>query len=281
MRIKFIAILSLIFFSVMNAQTTKISLAEWSLHRAIQSGKISNLDFPRIARTEFNIGAVEYVNVLFGDKKNVEDSTYMNKLKNECLKYNVVSNLIMVDREGNLGDTSSVKRDEAVKKHYKWVKAAAFLGCRSIRVNAAGDGTPEQVKNAVVDGLQKLCDFAMNYDVSIIVENHWGYSSDPDWLVEVMQNVNRKNCGLLPDFGNFDQIDRYEAVKKMMPYAKGVSAKTYEFDSKGLETKIDYKKMMKIVHDSGYRDYVGIEYEGDGMTEEEGIKATIELLNKN
>jgi len=218
--------------------------------------------------------------VLFETKSSVEDTIYLQKLKNECDKYHVISNLIMVDGEGNLGDTDLAKRDIAVSNHYKWVKAAKFLGCHSIRVNAAGEGTPEEVQKAAIDGLGKLCDYASTYHINIIVENHWGNSSNPEWLIPVIKAVNKSNCGLLPDFGNFEQADRYLAVEKMMPFSKGVSAKTYNFDALGNETKIDYRKMMDIVRKSGYKSYVGIEYEGEGLTEEEGIIATIKLIEK-
>lgn len=263
-----------------NQNNVKLSLAEWSLHRAIQNGKMTNLDFPRIARTQFNIGAVEYVSVLFDGKASAEDPAYLRKLKDECEKYHVISNLIMVDHKGDLGDADLAKRNTAVENHYKWVKAAQFLGCHSIRVNASGEGTPEEVKKAVIDGLSRLCDYASKYNINVIVENHWGNSSNPDWLVEVIKGVNKSNCGLLPDFGNFDKADRYQAVALMMPYAKGVSAKSYEFDAQGNETKVDFRKMLGIVDKSGYKSYLGIEYEGERLSEEEGIKATIELIQK-
>ena len=263
-----------------NQNNIKLSLAEWSFHRAIQTGKMTNLDFPRIARTQFDIGAIEYVSVLFDGKTSAEDTVYLQKLKNECEKYHVISNLIMVDHEGNLGDTDLVRRNIAVENHYKWVKAARFLGCHSIRVNAAGEGTPEEVHKAVVDGLKKLCDFAANYHINVIVENHWGNSSDPDWLLPVIKEVNKPNCGVLPDFGNFDKADRYVAVEKMMLYAKGVSAKSHDFDVSGNETGIDYVKMLEIVKRSGYNSYIGIEYEGERLSEEDGIKATIKLIQQ-
>ena len=261
-------------------ENVKLSLAEWSLHRAIQTGKMTNLDFPRVARTQFNIGAIEYVSVLFDGKASVDDPAYLQKLKDECEKYKVVSNLIMVDHEGNLGDTSLTKRDIAVENHYKWVKAAKFLGCHSIRVNAAGEGTPEEVREAVIDGLSKLCDYASKFGINVIVENHWGNSSNPEWLVPVIQAVNKPNCGLLPDFGNFDTADRYVAVALMMPYSKGVSAKSYDFDALGNETKVDFTKMLDIVKKSGYNSYIGVEYEGERLSEEDGISATIKLITR-
>ncbi|MDD4971074.1 MAG: sugar phosphate isomerase/epimerase [Paludibacter sp.] len=275
-----IALISLLSICTMayNQNHLKLSLAEWSFHKAIQSGKMTNLDFPHIARTQFNIGAIEYVSVLFDGKASVEDPAYLQKLKSECDKYKVISNLIMVDHEGDLGDADPVKRNAAVENHYKWVKAAKFLGCHSIRVNAAGEGTPEEVQKAVIDGLSKLCDYASKFNINVIVENHWGNSSNPEWLIAVIKTVNKNNCGLLPDFGNFDKADRYLAVAQMMPYAKGVSAKSYEFDAQGNETKVDFKKMLDIVKKSGYDSFIGIEYEGERLSEAEGIKATMDLI---
>lgn len=257
----------------------KISLAEWSLHLAIQNGEMRNIDFPRIARTKFDIGAVEYVSQLFEDASCAEDKVYLQKLKNECEKYNVVSHLIMIDFEGNLGDLDIEKRNIAVENHYKWVTAAKFLGCLSVRVNAHGEGTSEEVHTAFVDGLGKLCDFAANYDINVIVENHGGYSSDPEWVTSVIKTVNKTNCGLLPDFGNFPKdTDIYQAIEEMMPYAKGVSAKSYEFDSYGDEIKINYKKMLETVKKSKYDGYIGIEYEGVKLSEIDGIRATMKLI---
>lgn len=256
----------------------KISLAEWSLHRALWGKKITNLDFPGITKTEYGLDAVEYVSTFFMGKG--EDMEYLTQLKDSCTKYGVKSLLIMVDGEGNLADTSLATRMKAVENHYKWVKAAKFLGCHSIRVNAAGRGTMGQTQAAVIDGLSKLAGYAAEYGINVIVENHGGNSSIGKWLAEIMKEVNKPNCGVLPDLGNFYEYDRYQGVKELMPYAKGVSGKTYDFDENGMETRIDYEKMMKIIADSGYKGYVDVEYEGNKLSEDEGIKASIKLLNK-
>jgi sugar phosphate isomerase/epimerase len=259
-------------------QKFKISLAEWSFYRSIGKGVITNLDFPRIAKTKYNLDAVEYVSTFFKGK--AEDMGYLTSLKDSCTKYGVKSLLIMVDGEGNLADTSAVMRQKAIENHYKWVKAAQFLGCHSIRVNAAGRGTMGQMQAAAIDGLTKLSDFASKYNVNVIVENHGGNSSIGKWLAEIMKTVNRPNCGTLPDLGNFYEYDRYAGVKEMMPYAKGVSGKTHDFDQDGNETVIDYTKMMKIISDSGYKGYIDVEYEGNKLNEDEGIKASIALITK-
>ena len=256
----------------------KLSLAEWSLHRTINNGEMTNLDFPRFAKTKYNIDAVEYVSTFFKGKG--EDQTYLLNLKNECKKYGVKSLLIMVDGEGALADTNSSIRDKTIENHHKWVKAAKFLGCHSIRVNVQGEGTMEQVKKAAIDGLSKLCNYAANYKINVIVENHGGYSSNGKWLSEVIKGVNKSNCGTLPDFGNFYEYDRYKGTQEMMPFAKGVSGKSYDFDAQGNETKIDYARMIKIVKDSGYKGYIDVEYEGSRLSEDVGIKATKLLLDR-
>ncbi len=256
----------------------KISLAEWSLNKSLFKKTITNMDFPRIAKETYGLDAVEYVSTFFRDK--AEDTQYLTQLKNECEKYGVKSLLIMVDGEGNLADTSLAARNKAVENHYKWVKAAKFLGCHSIRVNAAGRGTMGQMQAAAIDGLTKLSTYAADYGINVIVENHGGNSSYGKWLAEIMKSVNKPNCGTLPDLGNFYEYDRYKGVTELMPYAKGVSAKTHDFDANGNETQIDYEKMMKIIVDSGFKGYIDVEYEGTKLNEDEGIKATIALLKR-
>jgi sugar phosphate isomerase/epimerase len=256
----------------------KISLAEWSLHRSLQKGEISNLDFPRIARTRYNIDAIEYVSVFFQDK--ADDKEYLQQLKDSCRKYNVISLIIMVDDEGNIGHIDQAERHIAVKKHLKWIRAANFLGCHSIRVSLQGEGCKESLKKAAVDGLTILCDYAELFDINVIVENRLGLSSDAEWLADIIQRVNKSNCGTFPDFGNFGQHNKYKGVEQLMPFAKGVSGKSYDFDDNGDETTIDYLKMLQIIKNLNYDGYIDIEYEGQRLTEDDGIKATKELLLK-
>jgi sugar phosphate isomerase/epimerase len=269
----------------------KISLAQWSLHRTLEEGKMDNLDFAVKARNDFGIEAVEYVNQFFADK--AKDMNYLGQMKSIASDNGVESLLIMVDREGNLGDTDDKKRKEAVENHYKWVEAAKFLGCHSIRVNAFGEGTEEDVAKAAIDGLGSLATFAKDMDINVIVENHGGYSSDGNWMMNVMKQIDMANCGMLPDFGNFcierdsgkqwdgkciNEFDRYKGVEMFMPLAKSVSAKSHDFDKNGNETHTDYLRMLKIVKKARYTGYIGVEYEGSELSEAEGIKATKLLL---
>jgi sugar phosphate isomerase/epimerase len=260
-----------------------ISLAEWSLHRALFGKKMTNLDFPVAAKKEYGISAVEYVNQFFKDK--AKDMKYLAQLKKICGDNGVRSVLIMCDGEGALGDADEKKRNKAVENHYRWVEAAKFLGCHSIRVNAYSTGSYEEQMSRAAAGLRKLCEFGDKHEINVIVENHGGLSSNGEWLAAMIKKVDHKRAGTLPDFGNFrlaegKEYDRYKGVKEMMPFAKGVSAKTHDFDDKGNETHTDYRKMMKIVLDAGYRGYLGIEYEGGKLSEPEGIKATKRLLEK-
>jgi len=256
----------------------QISLAEWSLHKTIFAKKLDNLDFPKTAKMDFGIDAVEYVNQFFKDK--AKDSTYLTELKKRCDDLGVKSLLIMCDGEGALGDADEAKRKKAVENHYRWVEAAKFLGCHSIRVNAQSSGTREEQLDRAADGLAQLSEFGGKHEINVIVENHGGLSSDGAWLAAVMKKVNNPRCGTLPDFGNFGGYDRYKGVTELMPYAKGVSAKSHDFDAEGNETKTDYLKMMKIVLDAKYHGYVGVEYEGSKLSEADGIKATKKLLEK-
>jgi Xylose isomerase-like TIM barrel len=270
----------------------KISLAEWSVHKAIYSGKITNLDFPVIAKKEFGIEAVEYVNSLFMGKG--EDKNYLKELKMRCDDNGVRSVLIMCDGEGDMGDLDNKKRLQTIENHKKWLEAAKFLGCHAIRVNAFGEGSEADVATAAVDGLSRLTELARPYGLKVIVENHGSYSSKDGWLVGVMRRVNKPDCGILPDFGNFCykhkndhwedgcelESDRYKMTKDFMPFAHGVSAKSNNFDGSGNCIETDYRRMLRIVKDGGYRGHIGIEYEGPVLDEYAGIRATKALLMK-
>ncbi len=258
-----------------------ISLAEWSLHRTLREGTMSNLDFPVVSRKTYGIDAIEYVNVFFKDK--ARDETYLKELKSRCDGEGVKSLLIMCDGEGRLGDPDDAARREAVENHYRWVEAAKFLGCHSIRVNASSEGDWETQRSLAADGLRRLTEFGAEHEINVIVENHGGFSSNGKWLSEVMKEVDHERCGTLPDFGNFqtgpdEWYDRYKGVEELMPFAKAVSAKSRDFDDDGSERHTDYVRMMSIVLDAGYRGYVGVEYEGNEISEDAGIKATKALL---
>ncbi len=260
-----------------------ISLAQWSLHQALFAGYIKSIDFPRITKEQFGIDAVEYVNSFFPDRQPAPE--FVSELKTRCDDLGVTSLLIMCDGEGNLGDPDDAKRTQAIENHYKWIDAAVTLGCHSIRVNAQSEGTPDEQRKLAANGLLRLTEHADTKNINVIVENHGGLSSNGAWLSSVIREVNHPRCGTLPDFGNFildwgtrEEYDRYKGVEELMPFAKAVSAKSHDFDEDGNEIHTDYLKMIGIVLDSGYRGWIGVEYEGTNVGEFEGILRTRDLL---
>ena len=279
----FPGVMSSILSGCSNPKLFKISLAEWSLHRTLQSGKIDHLDFCKVAKKNFGLDAVEYVNSFFFDK--AQDQSYLKEMKQRADDLGIESLLIMCDNEGSLGDPDPVARTKAVENHYKWIDAGKYLGCHSIRVNAQSEGKYDEQMKLAADGLSRLIKYGANNDINVIVENHGGLSSNGQWLAAVMEKVDHPRVGTLPDFGNFriqdeEWYDRYKGVEELMPYAKAVSAKSHDFDSHGNEINTDYYKMMNIVLDAGYNGYVGIEYEGSKLDEMAGIQATKDLLEK-
>lgn len=279
----------------------KLSLAQWSLHKAIlETRTMSNLDFAEKART-LGFEGVEYVSQLYNlDQDNIKSSLdrLVSELKARSNDNGIENVLIMIDNEGELAALSKSERNQAIDMHAKWVDAAAALGCHSVRVNLFGKEAENDFnrwKETSVDGLGRLSEYAAKSKINVIVENHGGLSSDASKLTEVIRAINLKNCGTLPDFGNFcvrreggerwgtpciEAYDKYLGVTELMPFAKGVSAKSFDFDAKGNETTIDYRKMLRIVKDSGYEGFIGVEYEGSRLGEEDGIKATRDLLLK-
>jgi len=280
--------------SITSSNFFEISLAEWSFHKALFANKMTNLDFPVIAKNTYGINVVEYVNQFFKDK--AEDAKYLNELLRRCNDNGVKNHLIMVDDEGPLADTDDKKRSQAIENHYKWIDAAKTLGCISIRANAFSDGgSAEDVQSAAVDGVSRLAEYAEKAGINVLLENHGGYTSDGKWMVALMKRINKPNVGTLPDFGNFcikregnqgwqgkciEEYDRYKGVEELMPYAKAVSAKAQRFDEQGNCVETDYFKMINIVKESGFRGYAGIEFSNEETSEDEGVRKTKALLEK-
>lgn len=272
----------------------KISLAQWSLHKALFREEMTTLDFPEVARKQYDIHAIEYVSQFFQDK--AKDQSYLKTLKERCRDNGVKSLLIMVDLEGSLASPNPAERKKAVENHYKWVEAARFLGCHAIRVNLHGENRNEHVwRQASIDGLGKLAEFCADRKIHALVENHGQFSSNGKLLAEVVSQIKNPYCGTLPDFGNFclrrekgdmwespcvDWYDPYKGVEEMLPFAKGVSAKSFDFDDNGDELHTDFRRMLRLIQQSGYKGYVGIEYEGENLPEKQGILQTKALLEK-
>lgn len=260
----------------------KISLAQWSLHRDFLSGKLKHLDFAAKARA-LEIDAVEYVSTFFADKAN--DASFLQQMNTRAADHGVEQLLIMVDLEGALASPDSPERNDAIENHRKWVRAAHALGCHSIRVNLNGGKKLLPAKEAAVASLTTLSEYAAQEGINVLVENHGGFSSNAQWLASVMHAVALPNCGTLPDFGNFrlsffppKHYNPYKGTAELMPFAKGVSAKTYAFRPDGTESSLDYVRLLRIVKEASYTGHIGIEYEGFGLAGEAGILATKALL---
>ena len=282
---------SQIFSTVKSEKDLKISLAQWSLNKAIKAGELSGLDFAKKSRS-FGIDAIEYVSGLYTTHSNLLEKMSMKKLSKELVKrsndYGIDNVLIMIDGQGSLASSNNLERSEAIDNHKKWIDFASNLGCETLRLNLNGEKNLDKWTENSVKSLSTLSEY--NKNINVVVENHGGLSSNGKYLANVMSKVNLENCGTLPDFGNFcldgspkrcnKWYDIYQGVEELMPFAHAVSAKSYDFDYSGNETKIDYSKMIEIVKTAGYKGYIGIEYEGSRLSEDEGIIATKKLLEK-
>ena len=297
--------LCLLFFSCNNAKSSskeipqenkrtdiKFSLAQWSYNRDLFAGDMNNFDFIRKAK-EHGFDGVEYVNQFFKDK--AEDKTFLDSLVQISKKYNIQNVMIMIDREGDLGDQDEDKRAEAVTNHKKWIDAAAHINSISIRVNAHGVGAPGKVMQSCAKSIKELADYGLSKGVHILIENHGGYSSDASWLLSLYNSINHENVSLLADFDNWcieredgklwgspciKEYDRQKGMKELLPFSKGISIKSFDFDENGNESKMDYPALFKIMKDSGYDSYFAIEYEGHTLDSDEGIKKTKALAER-
>lgn len=257
----------------------EITLALWSLHHELQSGELDILDVPQLARREFGITTLEHVSRLMTEKP----AGFIGELRKHSEDAGVRNSLIMIDWQGELGNPDAVLRRNAVDNHMAWMDTAKELGCGAIRVNALSEGTWSQQIELLTDGLSRLLEYAVACGIDVLIENHGGISSNGKFLAELISTINHPRLGALPDFGNFrideqTSYDRYEGVRELLPFARALSAKTYDFDAMGFETTIDYPRMMKIIAESGYGGAIGIEYEGNRLSEREGIHATKRLL---
>ena len=260
----------------------RISLGQWSLHKAMGRRLISNLDFPRVAREQFGIEGLEFVNYLW----EVPTSDYVQRVKRAMSSTATKAVLIMCDGEGLMAHPVKEKRLQAAANHFKWVDIAAELGAHAIRANLNPEKEPktpaelDAVVNYASESFRKLAEYGASRKINVVVENHGGVSSDPVAMARVMKAVKLPNFGTLPDFGNFaKEADRYDAVSKLMPWAKAVTFKCFDFKD-GKEITMDMDRLMKSVLDSGYHNWVGIEFDGDRLTEYEGILSAKSYLER-
>ena len=277
----------------------KTSLAQWSIHNSIREDGLSPYEFAKIAH-ELGFEGLEYVNALYSDVTNSEDKAsameeFITRNNDLAAKYNLKNVLIMIDGEGDLASSNPEERMIAVENHKLWIDAASKMNCSAIRINLKGEKEIENWIKYSVESFGALGEYAKPLNINVIVENHGGLSSNASLLMKVINQVNLENCGTLPDFGNFcmsegygslkennckDLYDPYLGISEMLPKAFGLSAKSYAFDSNGDETSLDYYRLLSIAKDAGYNGFIGVEYEGNILSEKDGIIATKKLLEK-
>ncbi|MDD3787514.1 MAG: TIM barrel protein [Petrimonas sp.] len=244
-----------------------ISLAQWSLVDEVRSGKWKTLDFPRIAREDFGLNGIEFVNTLF----EVPIANYLNQLKNNAADQGVKMVLIMVDAEGETCTPSKEERKQTLINHRKWIDIAQYLGCHAIRTNCIGakDIDKTEALKWAAETYNMMLEHAVPAGISILIENHGGVSNDADWIVSLMKEVNSKYFGVLPDWREpGSQFDNVGFLQKTLPYAGGMSFRNQPSDALT-------EKMIKMTYDAGFRGWYGIESSG-----RENIKKSKELLLK-
>ena len=280
----------------------KLSLAQWSLHRNIKYGNMNPYKFAEFASNN-NFSGIEYVTALYDDVMEVRNAdmvraiTFWARKNKELADQNNIKNvLIMIDELEALADPNQSNRNKAIENHKMWIDAAAIMNCESVRLNLYGSSNVKIWKELSMESLSNLGEYAKKIGINVMVENHGRITSNIPELMKVINGVNMDNVGTLPDFGNFcmadegygsvfdgaceEAYDFYKGVGEMMPKAFAVSAKSNDFDLNGYETTIDYTKMLKIVKEYDYTGFIGVEYEGNRLTELQGIKATRDLLIK-
>ncbi len=244
-----------------------ISLAQWALVDEIKAGKWKTLDFAKIARNDFGLNGIEFVNTLF----EVPTEGYLRQLKKNAADNGVTMVLIMVDDEGDGCSATREERRWFEINHRKWIDAANYLGCQSIRTNCRGpvNVSKEEALKWATETYQMMMEYAVPAKISVLIENHGGVSNDADWMVSLMKEVNNLYFGTYPDWrqpsDNFDNVDY---LLKMLPYAGGMSYRNQP-------TEELTAKMIRLAKDSGYRGWYGIESTG-----REEIKKGTGLLKK-
>ena len=291
----------------------KISLQCFSFASEFYKGNFDLSNFSKIVRETYNLDGAEFWSIPFiGKEKN---SSFLNELRQKSNDYGIKNTIILVDlldmqtmKQGNsLASIDKKERNQAIEDHKPWIDAAKSIECDSIRINLWSDANKEEVMKVSIESISKLLEYSSDKNISIVIENHGGHTGDAKWLVNLVNKINNKNLGTLPDFGTlnfcvkrdlnlnfsakcFSQYDKYLGVKELLPYAKGISAKSTQFDLKGNETTTNFKKMLRLIKKSNFEGYISIEYEGairdtfsqknNHLSTHEGILATKKLLEK-
>ena len=302
--------------SIFKKNKIDLALQNYSFAPLLFQNKLDILKFPEMIREKYKINGAEYWSIAFMGKEN--DTNFIKDLKKRSLDQNVENLIILVDNIDintmengpSLASSKKNEREKSIDFHKKWIDVASEIGCHSIRVNLRSDeSNSDKILDNSSESISKLINHSSSQGVSIVVENHGGITGDADWLVSLMTKINNNYVGTLPDFGSYNfcvkrgelnfegltgecenQYDKYKGVKKLLPFAKGISAKSHEFNSMGEETSTDFSRMMDIISSSTYEGYITIEYEGammkmfggkgDYLDPHDGVQATKSLIKK-
>lgn len=255
----------------------------------ILRGPRDPMDFPRLARDAYGLEAIELEASLH--YAHVRNDAYFARLRQQCDASGVRCVVISNMWEGNLASLQG-QPEQTARNYHRWVDIAAIMGCRLLTVNVnARRGNRDLLAARAAEGLVALTSYSGPRGITVLVENHGWYSAYPPWLVGIMETVNSPFCKLSVDLGNFctrwdsgqcveQQYDPYEGVALMMPHARHVSAKMLGFDERGNDVRTDYVRMLRIIRDAGYQGYIGIEYAGDQLSPDHGIRASLALLRR-
>ncbi len=255
----------------------KLAVQQYSFNRQLKSGELAMIDYPGTVVEGTGIKALEYFNGHMEEKAG--DTGFFEAVRERCDDLGAANTMMLCRGKDALDSSDPSVRSAAIEGYRPWLEATKILGGQYIRVDVRSDGDPDEQKKHAADGLTALCEVAGNeFDMGIVVENHGGHSGNGKWVADLMKTVGLENCGTLPDFQNFKEYDPYLGIEEMMPWAKIVCAKSKEFDEAGNEVNVDYRRMLKIVKDSGFTGYIGIEFEGHGVDPIAGINLTKNLI---
>ncbi len=244
-----------------------ISIAQWSLVDEIRQGLWTTLDFAKLAREEFDINGIEFVNTLF----DVPHMNYLNQLKQNADDYGITMVLIMVDAEGDPCSPKAGVRKQYAINHRKWIDVAHYLGCHTIRTNCRGvyDATDEENLEWAADSYQQLLKYASEAGINVVIENHGGVSNDPAWMEKLFAAVDHPLFGSYPDWRRpGPDFDNLAYLEKMLPYAKGMSYRNQPDEELTAQ-------MIRLSKELGYTGWYGIESSG-----RDAIRQGKELLTR-
>lgn len=201
---------------------------------------------------------------------------------------------------GNLASSTGAHLEEDIADIEHWLDIAKILGAQYARVNAglALDDPGEENRDSLVSSLRRLGDSAAARGIKLLVENHGGLSSDPDYLIALQEEVGVEKLGILLDLGNFPPVQGvsqarmsgqpvddlavdaepvYGYIERLAPHAELVHAKAYDTRSDG-SPLLDIDRALKIVADAGYSGHVSVEWEGSLGDPWNGTKATADSV---